>query len=589
MKKILRAGALVVTFLLVSIITLLPLIRSQHLYTGIDMGFHLNRAYDLAQNLKNGNPFPFVTSYAFNHLGTQVNMAYGLLTVYPLAIGLLLFKNPIMGIYFGIILLQFIQSIIVYPLAVKYFRNQSQNTRIALIFTLVYVFSVFNLSLYIGSFSFGEVTASIFLPLVAYGTYSILYGEDEWWYLSLGMALVLYTHLLSVLTYTVFVAVLIIIATVNGDISLKKLKSFLYAVTTAILMSSFYIADFMSMFRDQKMTTAMLVSTASNELKLSNLILESFDNQTFGTFFAISIIIVLVCWSKITKNTRVFFGTGLFFLCSATPVFDVFWKCVDKTIFAMLQFPGRLLVLTNFCFALAITEAIYIWIVSGSKKKALLFSRYTIVTLSILISSLSWGTTFLKTNSGNVSLKKPTLSTSLPFNNYKVSASTFKYLTAERYNGVGDKDYWPKRSSNLSYQQGEKLKINIGYNNRKEFFAHPIPMANGAKFTLKSMDEGKIDLPFFYSKNLSVQVDQIKQPYSNSKRGTVELANVSSGNHRIKVVYKPTLLIKTAATVSIITALILLGMSMRTNLFRRLLSRTKKKEESNGTEKMALQ
>lgn len=102
-------------------------------------------------------------------------------------------------------------------------------------------------------------------------------------------------------------------------------------------------------------------------------------------------------------------------------------------------------------------------------------------------------------------------------------------------------------------------------------------------------DEGKIDSPFFYSKNLSIQVDQIKQSYSNSKRGTVELANVSSENHRIKMVYEPTLLIKIAAVVSIITALILLGMSMRTNLFRCLLSRTKKKEESNGTEKTALQ
>lgn len=589
MKKMIRIGELTTFFLLVSIITLSPLICSQHLYTGIDMGFHLNRAYDLAQNLKNGNLFPFVTTYAFNHLGTQVNMAYGLLPVYPLAIGLLLFKNPIMGIYFGIVLLQFIQSIIVYSLATKYFQDQGKNNSEALIYTLIYVFSVFNLSLYIGSFTFGEVTASIFLSLVAYGTYSILYGRDEWWYLALGISLALYSHLLSVLTYTVFVVVLLIIATANGRVNLKKLKSFSYAAITAILMSSFYIANFASMFQDQKMSTAMLVSTASNEVKLSNVILQSFDNQTFGTFFAISIIIVLVYWHNLTKNTRVIFLVGLLFLCSATPIFDVFWKYIDKTFFAMLQFPSRLFVLANFCFALAITEPIYRWISSGKKWKVLLYSRYVVIILAVLLSSVSWGTTFLKANSGNVSLKKPTLSTSLPFNNYKVSASTFKYLTAERYNGVGDKDYWPKRSSNLSYQQGEKLKINIGYNNRKEFFAHPIPMANGAKFTLKSMDEGKIDLPFFYSKNLSIQVDQIKQSYSNSKRGTVELANVSSGNHRIKVVYKPTLLIKTAAAVSIITALILLGISMRTNLFRRLLSRTKKKEESNGTEKMALQ
>ena len=81
MKKMIKFGVLTTIFLSVSIITLSPLICSRHLYTGIDMGFHLNRAYDLAQNLKNGNLFPFVTTYAFNHLGTQVNMAYGLLPV----------------------------------------------------------------------------------------------------------------------------------------------------------------------------------------------------------------------------------------------------------------------------------------------------------------------------------------------------------------------------------------------------------------------------------------------------------------------------------------------------------------------------
>lgn len=563
-----RIGVLTILFLSVSIITLSPLIYSRHLYTGIDMGFHLNRAYDLAQNLKNGNLFSFVTTYAFNHLGTQVNMAYGLLPVYPLAIGLLLFKNPIMGIYAGIILLQFVQSIIAYPLAIKYFQGQGKNSKSALIFTLVYVFSVFNLTLYIGSFSFGEVTASIFLPLVAYGTYSILNGKNEWWYLALGMALVLYSHLLSVLTYTIFVLVMLIIASVNGNINVRKLRSFFYAAGTMILMSSFYIANFISMFKDQKMSISMMVSTVDNELKLSNVILQSFDNQIFGTCFAILIIAVLVNWGNLTKKTRVSFGMGLLFMCSATPMFDTIWHGADKTFFSMLQFPSRLLVLSNFCFALAITEVLSNWIVSDCKHKILLYTKYGVLLLTILLGSVSWSTTFLKTNSGNVSLEKPTLLSPLPFNNYKVSASTFKYLTAECYNGVGDKDYWPERSSDLSYQQGEKLKMNIGYNNKKEFFAHPIPMANGAKFTLKSMDEGKIDLPFFYSKNLSIQVDHMKQSYSNSKRGTVEIANVSSGNHRIKVVYKPTLLIKVAAVVSMLTFFVLLGMTVRKNLFR---------------------
>ena len=99
------------------------------------MGYHLNRAYDLAQNLKHGSIFPFITTYSFNHLGTQINMTYGLLSVYPLAIGLILFKNPIIGIYFGISIIQLISALISYYFSFKYYKKSEKS----ILFSLIYV------------------------------------------------------------------------------------------------------------------------------------------------------------------------------------------------------------------------------------------------------------------------------------------------------------------------------------------------------------------------------------------------------------------------------------------------------------------
>lgn len=278
---------LVCVFLLASFVCLLPLVIQKNLYTGIDMGYHLNRAYDLAQNLKHGSIFPFITTYSFNHLGTQINMAYGLLSVYPLAIGLILFKNPIIGIYFGISIIQLISALISYYFSFKYYKKSEKS----ILFSLIYVFSIFNLHFLIGGFSLGEISATAFLPIAIYGTYSILYGQNEWWYLAIGMSLTLYTHLLSVLIYSALVFTMLVIACIDKHLNIKKIKSFIYATISAILMSSFFLVNFITMLHDQKISSTMVVDTTNNEMKLSNIITQSLDNQLFGIVFIIGLII----------------------------------------------------------------------------------------------------------------------------------------------------------------------------------------------------------------------------------------------------------------------------------------------------------
>nr|WP_039122070.1 hypothetical protein [Ligilactobacillus ruminis] len=69
---------------IVSIIVILPYIHNGALHCGVDMSFHLNRAYDLCENKRNGNFFPHISTYSFNQVGAAINMAYGALPLYPI-------------------------------------------------------------------------------------------------------------------------------------------------------------------------------------------------------------------------------------------------------------------------------------------------------------------------------------------------------------------------------------------------------------------------------------------------------------------------------------------------------------------------
>ena len=553
LKKLSFFIKLVCIFSFTSLIILSPFIMSKNLYTGIDMGFHLNRAYDLAENLKNGNIFPFITTYSFNHLGTQINMAYGLLPVYPLAIGLILFKNPVIGIYFGIGLIQVISALLSYYCSLKYFKNYQK----AFFFALIYIYSIFNFSFMIGSFSFGEISATAFLPLIVYGTYSILYGKNEWWYLAMGMSLTFYSHLLSVLIYSSFVLVILILSVINNNFTVQKFKSFLYAIISTILMSSFYMVNFFTMLSDQKMSSTMVVNTTANEMKLSNIIIQSLDNELFGTIFILIIIVALINWNKLSNNSKIIFILGSFFTCFVTPFFDFFWKIIDKTPLKMIQFPYRFLVLSTFCFTIVIVDVTTTLINRSNTSKVQLF-KSSILICGLLLAALSWSTTFVRTKSNNVALTKPTLSSQLPFNNYKVDATTFKYLTNYYYNGVGDTDYWPVKSIKSSYQK-DKLKHNFAYSGNKEILTHPIASSNKVTYILKTNNSGNLDLPFFYSKNLKVLVNGKQYTYENSNRGTVKLVTLPKGLHTIRILYQPTIISRIAALLSIITFIYLIN------------------------------
>ena len=224
MKKLRSSGnivALVILFI-AGIVAIVPYLTANTLHSGVDMSFHLNRIYDLAQNIKNGNYFSYIETYANNQVGVPINMVYGALPLYPFALMLNIFSNKIIAIYLGYLVIVWISLMISYYVGLKYWQKDKKR---AILFAVVYVLSTYNFSWMFGTFDLGQVSGYVFLPLIVYGTYSIFYRPSkEWWLLSVGMIGLIYSHMLSTLIYSFLVGVLVIIALFTAPDFWKKIK-----------------------------------------------------------------------------------------------------------------------------------------------------------------------------------------------------------------------------------------------------------------------------------------------------------------------------------------------------------------------------
>jgi len=85
-------------------------------------------------------------------------------------------------------------------------RRICRNDRIAFMAAVLYTLNPYRLIDFYSRGAIGEGLALVFLPLVLWGTFEILWGEREkWWVLTLGMTGVLSSHLLSLEIYAILI------------------------------------------------------------------------------------------------------------------------------------------------------------------------------------------------------------------------------------------------------------------------------------------------------------------------------------------------------------------------------------------------
>lgn len=261
-----------------------------------------------------------------------------------------------------------------YYAVIKIFKNKS----ISFFAGLIYTFSLYRLTdIYVRG-AVGELLAFIFIPIIVYGLYEIIFGENKkWWILVFGIAGLAYSHLLS---FVLIIPFILLICLVNVDKIFKdksKLKNLLISAIVAILIT---IAFFGPML-EQKLSYRFHIDNntvdSPEELKnRANSLSMTFNSKVIGGYATNSSedagcmsegigIVLLICAGLFILRKEVsykenrfeiqLYVIGLITLLMTTKLFP--W---DKLNYInIIQFPFRLNVFPCIVFSIVGANTIY--------------------------------------------------------------------------------------------------------------------------------------------------------------------------------------------------------------------------------------
>ena len=161
-----------------------------------------------------------------------------------------------------------------------------------LLFATLYTFSLYRLDNIVIRFAMGEFIAYAFIPLVFYGLFVILKGDYKKWYvLSIGMSLIAYSHLISLLLTGLLVGLIFIITFGFVDSKKERLLSFIVATLSTISIFAFQLV----LMGEQSLSNAIVkpvgISLNTTTHSLKDLLL----NPNFDNNYTLPGFLIIVC------------------------------------------------------------------------------------------------------------------------------------------------------------------------------------------------------------------------------------------------------------------------------------------------------
>ena len=547
--------------ILSSLLVMVPFLHAGVLHSGVDMSFHLNRIYELSENLKHGSLFPYIYTYSLNQVGMPIGMVYGSLPLYPMAICLALFKNPILAVYIGIWCLLVVAMLFSYWIGLKYWNS---NQKKALLFSFMYVISAYMFNFFFRTFDLGQAASLAFLPLIAYGSYSIFFkSQPEWYLLSLGMTCVIYTHILSTLMFSVLVLFIVILGLLFADHKLKRLLLLAYAAALTLVMTSFYWTTLLQTFAHNRLTVTKSSSIASAGQGVGDFLIKMLNSNStlaLGIILFVAVIFGLFSWKRLSIRTKIIGIMGIIFCLITTNEFNFIWHFLNKTPLTALQWPGRFFCIGFFLLSVFATESLSLSFSHSQYRK----SYYAFLLIGIIFVSLSNSYTFIDASKKQQPINfEPSKTNTLPFTNYQITNRVgFSYVTSKYNTGVGSIDYWPTKSLQTSYA----IRNHIALIDNKEVKVVPSSKPNGVRYNIYSFKaQNKADLPFLSYFDYMIKINGKKVKSFRSARSTL-LITLQKGKNNIYIKYVPSTKIKIAKYISLISIMLLFGIILFSHL-----------------------
>ncbi|HCA4994481.1 TPA: hypothetical protein MW143_002503 [Enterococcus faecium] len=371
----------IIFMLFLSFAYVIPLFMSMGIYHSVnqDTYFHLSRIIGL-DNVWS-SPVNFNN---FDHHGTMMNIFYPWLTLYPAFLFYKMMGNLVLSYNIYYFFITFLTMVVSY-FSMKQIKN---NRYISLLFSIIYTFSAYRAIDIFHRASLGEAVALTFFPLILMGCYEIYIRDyQKWYWLSIGMTLVVYTHLLSVAMVSVFIGGTLFLSFYFWDQKIARLLSLLKATVLTFFLSAGFLIPFIQQSRAQELKVPLgkeLSGMAPSDM-LTHILNNNYNNYTIGLFLFLGLIGAFIFIKKLTADDLFIFFLGVFVLFCSTNLFP--WQLFNHTPVKSLQFVWRLNGFSS--LFIAYTMSIVIYYIFSTKNNSWKIMVFTFLALILHLSGVS--------------------------------------------------------------------------------------------------------------------------------------------------------------------------------------------------------
>lgn len=497
-------------------------------YAYSDIEFHLNRIIGLSNIINHP-----INYKVFNQIGMGVNYFYPGLMIFPATLLIKFTHSIVNGFLAFLFLLNVVSGIIAYYSLKSVYKNRFKAT----IFSMMFIFMTYRTLDIYRRFDIGECLAMTFMLIVFSAMYQIIVDQkNSWIKLAIGMALVLYSHLLSAIIVSIMCGLMLIL-------NLKNVKSWKFVIIqlcksgiTTFMLGLGFLLPYLQQTR-LKINPPFIGNLPSAALNMSDLFNNSLNNtlgdskQTVVSLGIICLIFLIIGLFKKheTPVEKSFYMLGLFSVILSTKLFP--WNLFQKH-FALLQFPWRFLEVAS----------VFLLIYGVS---AVIDSKKMIFSLGIV------GCTVMLFYSSVVNLEN--------------TASAKNIMNESRIDKAMSYDNWDYFPQKAAY--------NLSIVNHQFFNAKGKPVSikhwvTDADYVIKlnSYKSSKLNVPVLYYYGTQAKIDGKNANVKVSDRGTVEIQNVPQ-NGEIEITSRYTKFARIGQIISVISLLVLMVLIIR-NCFR---------------------
>lgn len=528
----------IISFMLIlffSVIYMLPSIITKNIYhfTNQDTAFHLSRIRGLSNVLS--SPVNFNN---FGGNGTAMNIFYPWLTLYPAYMLLQITGNLIVTYNLYYLFFTFITMSFSYLCMYKIQKSHFS----AIVFSLIYGFASYRSTDIYFRGSLGEAIALTFLPLIFLGCYYIFFSDyKKWYWLTIGMTLTVYTHLLSVL-----LNVLIIFIVFLFSIYLKSnKKERIFALTKATICTlSLSAAAFVPMFQQSSFVKLKVPRGGTlRGLNVSEYFSATLNNNL--SYFGVGLLIFFVALhtykrrEKLTKFNLFIFFMGLFTLYISTSLFP--WFIIQKTPLTVIQFTWRLTAYAT----LFLSYAGSVSLTSSTETRSKKINKFLSLSVFIIILHVVSVQHLISQDGKDI------------YNSNEANLISQNYVHT---------DYANKASLNYSEMLRNKEFIIDNVTQNVDFSVTDSTFS----FSYDNTSNKPINVvtPLYFYKGQVVQQNGEEISSSLSKYGTTQFS-LDAGKSTIKIFYKYTKLARFAQIISLLSLILFIFYLLKKGSFQK--------------------